>query len=56
MTNLQMLIQKNTFKVLSSCCPFKKCAQHMSASVSFFGTDKETDTILAHVKAWDLVL
>ena len=24
MINLQMLIQKNTFNVLSSCCPFEK--------------------------------
>ena len=25
--NLQMLIQKNTFNVISSCCPFKKRVQ-----------------------------
>ena len=51
MINLQMLIQKNTFNVISSCCPFKKTCSAMSASV-FFGTD----AILAHAKAWDLVL
>ena len=50
MINLQMLIQKNTFNVLSSCrcCPFKeKRAQQCLA---------RADTILAHAKAWDLVL
>ena len=51
MINLQMLIQKNTFNVISSCCPFKKTYSAMSASV-FFGTD----AILAHAKAWNLVL
>ena len=44
MINLQMLIQKNTFSswknVLSNVC------------LSFFGAD----AILAHAKAWDLVL
>ena len=51
MINLQMLIQKNTFNVIGSCCPFKKTCSGMSASV-FFGMD----AILAHAKAWDLVL
>ena len=51
MINLQMLIQKNTFIVLSSCCPFEKTCSAMSALV-FFGAD----AILANAKAWDLVL
>ena len=33
MTNLQMLIQKNTFDVLSSRCPFKETCSAMSVSV-----------------------
>ena len=45
-----MLIQKNTFNGLSSCCPFEK---NMLSNVclGFFGAD----AILAHAKAWDLV-
>ena len=48
--NLQMMIQKSTFNVLSSCCPFEK---NMLSNVclGFFGVD----AILAHAKAWDLV-
>ena len=42
---------KNTFNVLSSCCPFEKTCSAMSALV-FFGAD----AILANAKAWDLVL
>ena len=38
MINLQMLIQKNTFNVLSSCCPFEKTCSAMSASVSLAWT------------------
>ena len=34
MINFQMLIKKNTFNVLSSCCPFEKTCSAMSASVS----------------------
>ena len=34
MINLQMLIQKNTFNVLCSCCPFEKTCSEMSVSVS----------------------
>ena len=36
MINLQMLIQNNTFNVISSCCPFKKTCSAMSASVFFW--------------------
>ena len=51
MINLQMMIQKNTFNVLSSSCPFeKKCSAIVC--LGFFGAD----AILAHAKAWDLVL
>ena len=38
MINLQMLIQKNTFNVLSSSSPFEKTCSAMSASVSFVRT------------------
>ena len=34
MINLQMLIQKNTFNIFSSCCPLKKMCSAMSALVS----------------------
>ena len=37
MINLQMLIQKNTFHVLSSYCPFKKTFSAMSTLVSLVG-------------------
>ena len=36
--NLQMLIQANTFNVLSSCCPLKKTCTAISASVSLAQT------------------
>ena len=36
--NLQMMIQKSTFNVLSSCCPFEKTRSAMSASVSLAWT------------------
>ena len=48
MINLQMLIQKNTFNVLSSCCPLKKKA---NLPQFLWGTHH-----LTHAKAWDLVL
>ena len=38
MINLQMLIQKYTFNVLSSCCPFERTCSAMSASVSLAQT------------------
>ena len=38
MINLQMLIQKNTFSVLSSSSPFEKTCSAMSASVSLVWT------------------
>ena len=38
MINLQMLIQKNTFSVLSLCCPFQKNMPAMSALVSLAQT------------------
>ena len=38
MINLQMLIQKNTFNVLSSSSPFEKTCSAMSASVSLART------------------
>ena len=38
MINLQMLIQKNTFNVLSSNSPFEKTCSAMSASVSLART------------------
>ena len=38
MLNLQMLTQKNTFNVLSSCCSFEKTCSAMSASVSLAWT------------------
>ena len=41
---------KNTFNVLSTWCPLKNILSYVC--LSFFGTD----TILAHAKAWDLVL
>ena len=49
--NLQMLIKKNTFSVLSSSSPFEK---NMLSNVclGFFGAD----AILLNAKAWDLVL
>ena len=50
MINLQMPIQKNTFNVLNSCCPSKTVVSNVC--LSFFGAD----AILAHAKAWDLVL
>ena len=42
---------KNTFNVLSSCCPFEKNVLS-NIYVGFFGAD----AILANTKAWDLVL
>ena len=51
MINLQMLIKKNTLNVLSSCCPFEK-KMLSNVCLGFFGAD----AILAHAKAWDLVL
>ena len=51
MINRQMLIQKNTFNVLSSCCPLKNMLSNVS--LGFFSID----AILAHaIQAWDLVL
>ena len=47
-----MLIQTNTFNVLSSCCPLKKTCKAGNGCLGFFCAD----TILAHAKAWDLVL
>ena len=47
MINYQMLIQTNTFNVVS----IEKTCSALSASVSF-----GVDAILAHAKAWDLVL
>ena len=38
MINLQMLIQNNTFNVLSSSSPFEKTCSAMSASVSLAQT------------------
>ena len=38
MINLQMLIQKNTFNVLCSCCPSEKTCSEMSVSVSLAQT------------------
>ena len=46
--NLQMLIPKNTFNVLSSCFPLN----NVLSNIGFFGGD----AILAYAKAWDLVL
>ena len=40
----------NTFNVLSSCCPIKNMLSNVC--LGFFGTN----AILAHAKAWDLVL
>ena len=45
MINRQMLIQKNTFNVLSLSCPFEKTYSAMSASVSLARTP-----FLAHAK------
>ena len=45
------VFSKNTFNVLSSCCPFEKTCSAMSALVLF-----GADAILANAKAWDLVL
>ena len=36
--NLQMMIQKSTFNVLSSCCPFEKTCSAMSTSISLAWT------------------
>ena len=49
--NLQMLIQKNTFNVLSSSSPFEKNVPS-NVCLGFFAAD----AILEHPKAWDLVL
>ena len=47
-----MLIQKNTFNVLSSCCHFEKRRSAMPVCLDFFGVD----AILAYAEDWDLVL
>ena len=44
--NLQMLIKKNTFNVLRSCCPLKNLLSNVC--LGFF---HGADAILAHVKA-----
>ena len=49
--NLQMMIQKNTFNVLSSSSPFEKNVLS-NVCLSFFGAD----AILERAEAWDLVL
>ena len=51
MIDLQMLIKKYIFNVLRSCCPLKKNVLS-NVCLGFFSAD----TILAHAKAWDLVL